>query len=180
MKKEKKKSTFFSDFKQFITRGNVVDMAVGVVIGGAFGKIITGLVNYIINPCVAMLTGSSELSDIKTPLFPAELNEAGEIVKPEIAILWGDWAQTIIDFLIVAFFIFLALRIVMKAKNLLEHKRIAEENAKAEAAAIAAEEAKKAAEEANAALAERQKLLETSVLNQEKLLSEICETLKNK
>ena len=52
VKKERKKSTFFKDFKAFITRGNVVDMAVGVVVGGAFSKIVTGLVNYIINPAV--------------------------------------------------------------------------------------------------------------------------------
>lgn len=143
-----KKSTFFSDFKEFITKGNIIDMAVGVVIGGAFGKIVTGLVNYIINPFIALLTGGVSLSGLKTiiepavPAVEAVTDDAGNIVteavaeKAEVAILWGEWLQTILDFLIVAFCIFLVLRVIMKFKNKLESlKKKEEEEAKEEAPA---------------------------------------------
>ncbi|MBO4792861.1 MAG: large conductance mechanosensitive channel protein MscL, partial [Clostridia bacterium] len=72
-KKEKKKGGFWADFKAFISKGNVLDMAVGVVIGGAFGKIVTGLVNYIINPVVSLLTGGVDLDSVKTVLKPEVL-----------------------------------------------------------------------------------------------------------
>lgn len=143
-----KKSTFFSDFKEFITKGNIIDMAVGVVIGGAFGKIVTGLVNYIINPFIALLTGGVSLSGLKTiiepavPAIEAVKDESGNIVteavaeKAEVAILWGEWLQTILDFIIVAFCIFLVLRVIMKFKNKLEAlKKKEEEEAKEEAPA---------------------------------------------
>ena len=191
-KKERKKSTFWADFKKFITKGNVIDMAVGVVIGGAFSKIVTGLVNYIINPCVSLLTKGSDLDSLKTILVePVEaqdavLDEAGNIITPaieevkEVAILWGTWIQTILDFLIVAFCIFFVLRIIMRVKNKLNEKEIEEANAKAAEAAAKADAEKKAAAEAAAVVAARQKEIEDSQLRQEKLLSEICEVLKNK
>lgn len=140
-----KKSTFFSDFKEFITKGNIIDMAVGVVIGGAFGKIVTGLVNYIINPFIALLTGGVSLTGLKTiiepaiPAVEAVTDDAGNIVteavaeKAEVAILWGEWLQTILDFIIVAFCIFLVLRVIMNFKNKLEAlKKKEEEEAKEE------------------------------------------------
>lgn len=176
----KKKSTFWKDFKAFVTRGNVIDMAVGVVIGGAFGKIVTGLVNYIINPCVAFLTGGAKLDEIKTIITPEELDELGNVVVKENAILWGTWFQTILDFIIVAFCIFLVLRIIMKAKNRLEADKIAEAEAKAKADAEKAEADKAAAAEAAAALAAKQEALDASVLKQEALLTEIRDLLKNK
>ena len=186
-KKERKKSTFWADFKKFITKGNVIDMAVGVVIGGAFSKIVTGLVNYIINPCVSLLTKGSDLDSIKTVLVkPSEAvvnAETGEIIVEEVkevALLWGTWFQTILDFLIVAFCIFFVLRIIMRVKNKLNEKEIEEANAKAAEAAAKAEADKKAAAEAAAIVAARQKEIEDSQLRQEKLLSEICEVLKNK
>ena len=178
-KKERKKSAFWTDFKKFITKGNVIDMAVGVVIGGAFSKIVTGLVNYVINPCVSILTKGSDLDSIKTILVPEKaevLNDAGEVVEEavkEVAILWGTWAQTVIDFLIVAFCIFFVLRIIMRVKNKINEKEIAEAKAKAAEAEAKAKAEKKALEE-------RQKALEESQFHQEALLSEICEVLKNK
>ncbi|UKI12492.1 MAG: large conductance mechanosensitive channel protein MscL [Oscillospiraceae bacterium] len=102
----KKKGGFWSDFKAFITRGNVVDMAVGVVIGGAFGKIVTGLVNYVINPCVSLLTDGTDLDNIKTVLRKGVEATEGVEAVPEVAILWGTWIQTILDFILVAFCIF--------------------------------------------------------------------------
>lgn len=167
------KTTFFKDFKEFITRGNVIDMAVGVVIGGSFGKIVTGLVNYIINPFVALFVKSGSLDSIKTVITPEVLDEAGEVLTPEVAILWGTWAQTIIDFLITALCIFCVLRVIMIAKNKMEAKKIAAEQAKA-----AEEKAK--ADEAAAALEARQNALEEAQLSQAKLLEEIRDILKNK
>ena len=147
---EKKKGTFWKDFKAFITRGNVIDMAVGVVIGGSFGKIVTGLVNYIINPFVGMFIKSGSLDGIKTVITPAVVNaETGAIETAEVAILWGTWLQTIMDFIITAFCIFVVLRILMRAKNTLEHKKMLEAEAAAEAAKADAD--RKAAEAAAAA-----------------------------
>jgi len=147
----KKKSTFGADFKKFISRGNVVDMAVGVVVGGAFSKIVTGFVNYIINPFVGMFLKTGSLDSIKTVITEAELNEAGEIVKAEVAILWGTWLQTIIDFIIIAFCIFCVVRMITKIREKANEK---EALAKAEADAAAAKAAEeKAAAEAEAAKA---------------------------
>lgn len=168
-----KKTTFFKDFKAFITRGNVIDMAVGVVIGGSFGKIVTGLVNYIINPFVALFVKAGSLDSIKTVIVEAEVNAAGEILTPEVAILWGTWLQTLIDFLITAVCIFCVLRVIMIAKNKMEAKKIAAEKSKAE-------EEKAKADEVAAALKVRQEALEEAQLNQAKLLEEIRDLLKSK
>ena len=181
-----KKNSFWKDFKVFITRGNVVDMAVGVVVGGAFSKIVTGLVNYIINPCVAFLTKGGDLDSLKTIIVPAEeavLDELGNVVTPavtEIAILWGTWLQTILDFLIVAFCIFLVLRILMKAKNIMDADKIAEAEKKAAEDARAAEAAKAAAAEAEALAAKQKEEFKASIVNQEKLLADILDAIKNK
>jgi large conductance mechanosensitive channel len=188
----KKKSTFWSDFKTFITRGNVVDLAVGVVIGAAFGSIVTGLVNYIINPCVSLLTKGTSLDGIKTVLVEgveaseAVLDESGAVVTPaveavsEVAILWGTWLQTIIDFLLVAFCIFVVLRVFMKGKNKLEAKKLAEAAAAAEKAAAEKAAAEKVAAEAAAKQAAKQDAVEESLLRQEKLLAQIVECMQNK
>ena len=126
-----KKSTFFKDFKDFISKGNIIDMAVGVVIGGAFGKIVTGLVNYIINPVISLLTGGVSLENVKTVLREAvpATEEAAEI--PEVAIAWGLWIQTVIDFLLVALCIFLVVRAIVKAKAASEKLKKKEEEEKA-------------------------------------------------
>lgn len=177
---EKKKGGFWADFKAFITRGNVVDMAVGVVIGGAFGKIVTGLVNYIINPCVSLLTDGTDLDNIKTVLRKGvEATETTEAV-PEVAILWGTWIQTILDFLLVAFCIFLVLRVLMRAKNRLEAKKIAEAEAATAVAKAEADAAAAAAKAAEEAVAARQTAVEDAILRQEKLLAELVETVKSK
>ncbi|MBQ3520048.1 MAG: large conductance mechanosensitive channel protein MscL [Clostridia bacterium] len=168
---DKKKSTFMKDFKAFITKGNIIDMAVGVVIGGSFGKIVTGLVNYIINPFVAMFMQAGSLDSIKTVIKEAELDATGAVIAEEVAILWGTWLQTVIDFLITAFCIFVVLRIIMNVKNRFESEQIAK--AEAEAA-----EAKLKADEEAAALKARQDALEESTLKQAELLAEIRDLLK--
>ncbi|MBP5256613.1 MAG: large conductance mechanosensitive channel protein MscL [Clostridia bacterium] len=126
---KEKKSGFFKDFKDFISKGNIIDMAVGVVIGGAFGKIVTGLVNFIINPVISLLTGGVSLENVKTVLVQGvEADEAAGIAAvQEVAIQWGAWIQTIIDFLLVALCIFLVLRAIVKAKTAAENLKKKEE-----------------------------------------------------
>lgn len=123
---------FFEDFKAFALKGNIVDMAIGVVIGGAFGKIVTSLVNDIITPLIGLLTGNISLTDLKVILAPAVLDAAGETVTPELAITYGAFLQTIIDFLIIALSIFCVMRVAMKARQKLEDmkkKEVTEEAA---------------------------------------------------
>ena len=174
----KKKSTFGADFKKFISRGNVVDMAVGVVVGGAFSKIVTGFVNYIINPFVGIFLKSGSLDSIKTVITPEELNEAGEVVTAEVALLWGTWAQTIIDFLIIAFCIFCVVRVINKIRDKANEKEILAK-AEADAAAKKAADEKAAAEaEAAKAKAEEEAAFRASIMKQTELLAEISKSLK--
>ncbi|MBD5225121.1 MAG: large-conductance mechanosensitive channel protein MscL [Bacteroidales bacterium] len=106
---------FFNEFKEFAMRGNVVDMAVGVIIGGAFGKIVTSLVNDIIMPGIGVLTGGANFSEFKFVLQKQVLDGATqEVITPEVAITWGAFVQTIVDFLIIAFCIFLAIKVMNK------------------------------------------------------------------
>ena len=100
---------FIQEFKEFALKGNVMDMAVGIIIGGAFGKIITSLVNDIIMPPIGLITGNS-FSDAKYVLRPAELDAAGETVKEAIELNWGNFVQTTVDFFIIAFCIFLMIK----------------------------------------------------------------------
>ena len=112
---------FFSEFKEFAIKGNVVDMAVGVIIGAAFGKIVTSLVNDIIMPVVGVLTGGVNFSDYKFVIKDA-VTEGGEVI-PEVAVTWGAFVQTIVDFLIVAFCIFLAIKVINRMRRQKEDKR---------------------------------------------------------
>ena len=100
---------FIQEFKEFALKGNVMDMAVGIIIGGAFGKIITSLVNDIIMPPIGLITGNS-FSDAKYVLRPAELDAAGETVKEAIELNWGNFVQTTVDFFIIALCIFLMIK----------------------------------------------------------------------
>ena len=104
---------FFEEFKNFIAKGNVIDMAVAVVIGGAFNKIITSLVNDIIMPAISMLMGGLDVTDWKYVIAPAVVDAAGVEVTAESAIRYGLFIQTVIDFLIVAFSIFVALKVIL-------------------------------------------------------------------
>ena len=117
---------FFQDFKAFATKGNVIDMAVGVVIGGAFGKIVSSLVSDIITPLISFATGSLNFTDLKWVIkeaVPEVLNEAGEVITeaiPEVAMTYGNFLQAVIDFFIIALSIFVVLRIMMNAQKQLE------------------------------------------------------------
>ena len=105
---------FMEEFKAFAMRGNVIDMAVGVVIGGAFGKISTSIVNDIIMPVVSMLTGGINFQSWKIVLKQAvmEMNAEGALVEkaPEVAIKFGSTIAVIVDFIIVAFAIFCMIK----------------------------------------------------------------------
>ncbi len=125
---------FIEDFKAFALKGNIIDMAIGVVIGGAFGKIVTSLVNDIITPLIGLLTGNVSLAELKIVLANAVIDTAtGEVLTPELAITYGAFIQTIIDFFIIALSIFVIMRIAMNAQKKLESLRKKEE-AKEEAA----------------------------------------------
>ena len=98
-----------AEFKEFIARGNVVDLAVAVVIGAAFGKIVTALVDGIIMPLVGVAMGGASVSDWKYVITPETVNATGAKVA-EVAIAYGAFIQTVIDFLLIALVIFLFLR----------------------------------------------------------------------
>ena len=112
MSTTEKAKGFMNEFKQFIARGNVMDMAVGVIIGGAFGKISTSLVNDKIMPVISMLTGGIDFTDWKIVLKQAVLDGAGAEVTPAIAINYGSFLATILDFLIIAFAVFLMIKAI--------------------------------------------------------------------
>jgi len=101
------------EFKEFAFKGNVVDMAVGVIIGGAFGKIVSSLVSDIIMPAIGMLTAGVDLKGLKHILVEAD--EAAGIA--ESAILYGQFIQNIVDFFIIAFSVFMAVRLLSKLKK---------------------------------------------------------------
>ena len=117
---------FMKEFKEFAMRGNVLDMAIGVVIGAAFGKITTSIVNDIIMPLISMITGGLDFTAWKWVLKDA-VKEAGEIVTPEVAVNFGNLISVIVDFIIVAFAMFL----VVKAMNKLSALKKKEEEAAA-------------------------------------------------
>ena len=112
-------------------KGNVVDMAVGVIIGGAFGKIVSSLVNDVIMPLVTLLTGGVNFTDKKiilrhlsdadgnalTQQAADAITGAGGVVNPEVALTWGVFVQSIVDFLIIAFCIFVAIRFMNKLRD---------------------------------------------------------------
>ena len=110
---------FFEEFKAFAMRGNVIDLAVGVVIGGAFGKITTSIVNDIIMPVIGVLTGGLNFSDWKIILKQAVLDAEGAVVNPEVAITFGNTIAIIIDFIIIAFAVFC----LVKGINALHRKK---------------------------------------------------------
>lgn len=105
---------FMEEFKAFAMRGNVIDMAVGVVIGGAFGKITTSLVNDIIMPLISMLTGGIDFSAWEWVLKEAVLDASGAVATPEVAVNFGSLIAVVLDFLIIAFVIFCIIKFLNK------------------------------------------------------------------
>lgn len=121
------KKGFIAEFKEFIMRGNVVDMAVGVIIATAFGKITTSLVNDVAMPAIGMLIGGIDLSQLNIVLKPEVLNEAGEIVTEAVTLGIGTFITTIIDFILVALVVFCAIKVMNKMQNLRKKEEAVEE-----------------------------------------------------
>ena len=155
---KKEKVSFFADFKKFITKGNVLDLAVGVVIGSAFNAIVNGLVKYIITPFVTYFTSGVSIDEWEYVLRPEVLDAEGAVETAKISIQYGLWLQAILDFFIIALSVFVAVRVIRSMERKLNAKEIAKQEAEAAqkkaedeakaAEAKAAEDAVKAAEKA--------------------------------
>ena len=162
---------FLEDFKKFAFKGNVIDMAVGVIVGGAFSAIVTSLINDLLMPLIGLITAGMDLKTLKHVIRAAVVDEAGTVVKPEIAVTWGAFIQNIIYFFLVALTLFFVVKIITRARE------------KAEAM-LAAKEAARAAKEAEeAAAAEAAKASEPPAPpapTTEELLAEIRDLLKNR
>ena len=187
-KMKDKSKGFWAEFKKFISKGNVVDMAVGVAVATAFTAIVTAFTKGFIAPILSLLSHDASLSDMKCVIRPevAEIAADGTktVTTPEVAILWGAFLQAIIDFLIIAFVMFIFLKIVMSVTKKAEKMRLEltgedKEREKAAAEAKAKEESeKKAAEEAKAA-AEAELAAEKARKARElELLEQIAASLK--
>ena len=122
-KVSEKSGGLLTEFKEFAMKGNVIDMAVGVVIGGAFGKIVTSLVNDIIMPLVSVVTGNIDFSNLQ--YVHSYVNAAG--AKAEIVVKYGAFMNTIIDFLIVAFCIFMVIKVMNSTKKKFEKEEESKE-----------------------------------------------------
>lgn len=107
------KSTFLQDFKAFAMKGNVVDMAVGVIIGGAFGKIVSSIVADIVMPPIGLLVGGVNFTDLKWIMKPAVI-EDGKEVAAAVTMNYGNFLQVTFDFLIIAFSVFLFVRLISR------------------------------------------------------------------
>ena len=110
--------SMLKEFKEFAMRGNVVDMAVGIIIGGAFGKIVASFVADVIMPPLGLLIGGVDFTDLKVTLKDAVMDAAGAVTTEAVTINYGNFIQTAVDFLIIAFAIFM----VIKGMNSLKKK----------------------------------------------------------
>lgn len=128
---KKEKKGFVKEFKEFINRGNVLDMAVGVIIAGAFGSITTTLVNKVVMPFIGWIFGGLDLSKLDITLREAVM-EGEEVVKEAVVIGIGEFIGTVINFIIVAFIVFLIVRSFNRARELAEKRKKAAEEAVAE------------------------------------------------
>lgn len=162
-------SSFFADFKKFISKGNIIDLSVAVVIGAAFNKIVSSLVNDIIMPLIALITGGASVADLKWVIKEATYDAAGEIITSEVAFTYGVFLQSVIDFLIVALTIFVILRIIVNSQRGIKDmtKKMKKAIKKGDAETI-----KQIAEEVQAAPAPK-------IESQEDILKDIRELLKN-
>ncbi len=124
-----KKKGLVGEFKEFIMRGNVIDMAVGVVIATAFGTITTTLVNNVIMPLIGLLIGGIDLSKLNIILKPEVLDETGAVVKEAVVLGIGTFLVAIINFIIIAFCVFLVVKGINKLRNMKKKEEPVEEAA---------------------------------------------------
>jgi len=113
---------FLTEFKDFIMRGNVLDMAVGVIVATAFGKITTSLVNDLLMPFISFVCGTRDMTALNLLVRPELLDEAGNVVQEAITIGFGNFLATIIDFILIALVVFLIVRGFNKARQVAEDK----------------------------------------------------------
>ena len=104
------------EFKEFAVKGNAVDMAVGIIIGAAFNGVVQSLVNDVAMPPLGWIIGGVDFSDLKVVLSPAKTSETGETIA-EVAILYGKFVNTVINFLVVAFTVFLVVKVMNRLIN---------------------------------------------------------------
>jgi large conductance mechanosensitive channel len=109
---------FLQEFREFAVKGNVVDMAVGIIMGVAFNKIVNSLVNDVVMPPIGMLLGNTDFSDLGVTLKDAGVTQTGEVV-PAVVIKYGMFVNTVIEFVIVAFSVF----VIVKVMNRVVRKR---------------------------------------------------------
>lgn len=114
---------FINDFKAFISKGNVVDMAVGIIIGASFQAVVKSVANDIIYPLISLLIGV-DFTSLSVVLKPEVLNEANEVVKTAIVLSYGNLIQNIVDFLIIALSIFVGLRAITGIRNIYNYGKI--------------------------------------------------------
>lgn len=105
------------EFKEFALKGNLIDMAVAFVMGAAFGKVVSSFINGIVMPVVGRLTNQSDFKSLKYVISEAVLDANGKVVTPENAITYGDFISVLIDFILVAFFMFLLVKAINKMKR---------------------------------------------------------------
>ena len=108
---------FIDEFKQFAIKGNVVDMAVGIIIGGAFGKIVSSFVSDIIMPPLGLLIGGVNFTDLAVTLKGQVIDSAGEIIAPAVTLNYGAFIQVVFDFLIIALAIFSFIKFLNNLKR---------------------------------------------------------------
>ena len=185
---KKKRDGFCADFKKFITRGNVLDMAVGVIVGGAFTAIINSLSNNILKPVInwilAMILGTDSLSEVYTFLTKVETtDESGATVVDlanSIYIDWGAFINAIINFFLIAFTLFVIVRVINKIRAKMDEKEIAEAAAKKAAEEAAKKEADAAAAKAAAEAAAAEKAAIQQMYANIARQTELLEKLANK
>lgn len=119
---KKDKKGFITEFKEFIMRGNVIDMAIGVIIAGAFGKITTSIVNDVFMPMLGAIIGDIDLTQLNWEIVPAVKDAAGEVIKEAVTIGFGNLISTIIDFLLIALIIFIMIKVFSKTREIAEAK----------------------------------------------------------
>ncbi len=113
-----KKVKFISEFKAFISRGNVMDMAVGMIVGSAFTAIVTALVNKVLMPALGMLTGGIDFKELKYVLVPEVIDEATqEVTTAEVAIGYGEFIGAIINFFLIAISVFILIKVIGSLKR---------------------------------------------------------------
>lgn len=118
------------EFKEFAVKGNVVDLATAVIIGGAFGKIVSSLVADIVMPLIGLIMGGVDFTDWRITLRPEIRNAAGEVIEQALTMNTGIFLQNIIDFLIIAASVFLMVKVLLKLKNRFEREEEKKEEVK--------------------------------------------------